>query len=484
MRKQRRLNQIVCAAFSLLAVGCAEASYHAAADGEAGESLASSQRWEVRLPYESGRELSILNVSADEVLLSEGGDDFHLVRIQLDGAGRPASRKHQRLPHGDSCELLEGGLILVKGKQDAVTARVSVFEREGLSLRFSLALPVAAAADITTPASTQLGDVLILSQSAVKIDRLARSDSAHRYQLPYIAWSKYDLHLIDLTSGKVTSLPRLESHSLPGLNALVAEGKERLAADQPLARSLRSRQNEADAYVYLLDRFFLVDGGKQLIFSLSNLGGEKLYYSVNLTGGRLAPQLRTAAELASAYPDELVAKSRTQIEGERRVYISGKAYRVRRTAFTRGGIVLLASEVLDIPAASESGREVVGRNVIVGVRPKGGPDDLSFEQSWVYVPKYRGDIGSFVVDDEGGAVYFPELLGKGWLTDSFKVQGLSAADGRLLEGFPANFKETRETNDRGKELSLVGASPDFRNRRLYVHDYENHRLVCAGLPER
>src|SRR5436305_10886397 len=104
MRKQRRLSWIVGAALSLLTGGCSEVSYHAAMDGESGKAVESSRRWEVRLPYESGEEMSIKSVSGNEVLLSEARDDFYLVRIPLDNVGKPGSPKHLKIEHGESCE--------------------------------------------------------------------------------------------------------------------------------------------------------------------------------------------------------------------------------------------------------------------------------------------------------------------------------------------------------------------------------------------
>ena len=59
----------------------------------------------------------------------------------------------------------------------------------------------------------------------------------------------------------------------------------------------------------------------------------------------------------------------------------------------------------------------------------------------------------------------------------FKVQGLNAADGKPVEGFPANFKENTDE----KQLRIVGTAVDFQRNLLYIHDYEKNRIVCADL---
>ena len=412
----------------------------------------------------------IERASGDDLLLSEAQDQFHLVRIPLGKDGRPGVLSHLQLDRGDSCEILDDGLLLVTGKRDGKTRSVDLIDQEKLSVRLSALLPFTEAADFSIPGSTQVGDLVVLYQSTAKIEKQLLSGGDYDYEVPYVAWSKYDIHVLNTANGGVTSFPGLDSDSLPVVRDLVPLSKKEVLARNhtPPPFGLSPKRREVDNYLYVLDQFFVVDQGKLLIFSLANLEGDKLYYSLDLTDGSRSPNLCTASELAAKYPEELVASKSSlgSNEEKRQVTISGEKYLVERAALLPSGLVVVASRVVETGGLYGGDDERLSWRVIMGVKPAAGPGAESLEHVWTYTPRYKGAIGNLLQDAKGGVVYFPELMEEGWFTTRFKVQGLAAADGKEVAGFPANFEEEGWADRKKKGLRIVGTAADFeRNLR-------------------
>lgn len=476
MNKKRCFHLIVYVGFfSLLMSGCTNTRYQSFMEEESGKLIQFRQHWEAPLPYKSGQDLVIENASGNELMLSEAQDGFHLVRMQLAGDGKPEDTKHFLLEHGENCEILDNGLILVSGKRNDKTRSVALVDQKNLSRKFSYELPFSEETDFTIPGSRQVDDFIVLYQSAVEIDKYTWSDASYRYTVPYVSNSKYDMHVVNLTNGESVSFPGLDSQAMTGLGELVALSKKeavsKTGSNSVIPGSKRSTVNQ---YIYLLDQFFIVNKGTVLVFSLASLEGNmKLYYTLNLKEKGQTPELRSAAELSAAYPDELVASNRSSKnkDEQRQLTISGKKYRVERTAFLPSGLVVIAKETSDTSLL-----DGVNSNpkVIMGARLVGGSETGSLERVWEYRPKYEGTIVTLLTDSRGGAIYFPDSTES---KSMFKVQGLNAADGKPVEGFPANFKE----NTKERQLRIVGTAVDFQKNLLYIHDYEKNRIVCADL---
>jgi len=314
------------------------------------------------------------------------------------------------------------------------------------------------------------------------LERESWSDDVYQYEIPYVASSKYDLHVLNLLNGSVHSFPGLNSGSLDGLRRVISGCKGAVLSEARLRlpSSHSDKQKAINKYIYTLDQFFLVDQGRLLIFSLANLEDEKLYYSLDLTRAEGVPLLRAPSELAAKYPDELVVTERAHKNPfeDRRLTVSGKQYRIERAALLPSGVVVLGQENLmsDYP---DSEPVYSDHRSVLGIGHSAPESDL-FDRIWEYKLNYEGPIDDFIEDSKDGRVYFPELKESGWFTTRFGVEGLAGTDGRSVEAIPANFKAHLKE---GKldEVRIVGTVVDFERDLLFIHDYEKNRLVCANL---
>jgi len=478
MNKNRAFNPPLyhlAPALLLLTTACSNYRYQSFQDAGAGQHVAFRQRWESQIPYKSSHELVIERTSGSEVLLSDKQEQFHLTKISLGSEGQPEKPLHLQIERGDSFESLDNGQMLIIGAQ-AGKKYVTLVDPKTLSTQFSTELSFVEATDFTIPGWKLIGDTLVLYQSAVKIDRLPWSDGVYQYQIPYVAWSKYDIHLLNLTSRTVRSITAIDSGSLEVLSEKLPKGKEEVLSEARLGIGtvMKPKQGKIDNYIHLFDQVFLVSQGQVLIFSLANLKGDKLYYSLDLTGDSKSPKWRLAADLVAQYPTELVVADRSAKErgGKRELTISGKQYRIEHMAFLAAGLVVVGQENTSVLAGSDN----LGPRKVIGVR-LGGIGSESWERVWDYTLKYQGGIGGLIEDSKRGAVYFPESEDG----EQFKVHGLSVADGQSVEAFPANFNIKVETNGKLTEVRIVGTAVDFERKLLYIHDREKNRLVCADL---
>ena len=267
---------------------------------------------------------------------------------------------------------------------------VVVLDRKDLSIRISKELPFSEATDFTVAGSKLIGQVLLVFQSAVRLERQSYSDAAYQYELPYVASSSYDIHLLNQADGSVMSFSGINSNTLGGVRQSVAGCKEAvlLEARLRLPSIHASKDKAVNKCIYNLDQFFLVDQGRLLIFALSNLENNKLYYSLDLRHAESAPQLRLPSELATKYPDELVATERPPKNPfeDRVLTVSDKQYRVERAAILAGGMVILGQENI-LSDSRDLDPLYSDHRTVVGIRPT-APDADSFDRVWQYKLNY------------------------------------------------------------------------------------------------
>ena len=466
-------------ALLLVLAGCSK--YQSYRDGGFGDEIAATQRWEVQLPYASGQELIIEDPSANELLLYESKGRFHLTKIPLDGNGRPGLPMHRELERGDSCERLDPGQLLVVADRRK-RKYVTLVDSRTLVPRFSANFPFEAEEGgptdpsiISFPGQRRVEDTLVFYRSRLEIKRHTWSDYQYEYSVPYVGTLKYDINLLDVTKGSVRSFTGLDLGSVSPLNLKLVASQDEALREESFGSLVETRQAKLDQYIYVLDQFFLVDGGKTLIFSLENLDEtERLYYTLEPLRGAGSLRWRLPSDLVAKYPNELVLTERDAWEKlrSRDLTVSGQKYSPEHFALLAGGLVVVARATWAISGKDEyaPSREVLG--VRFSGTEKGG-----LEKAWEFPLSHSYRVGDLIEDRIRGAVFLPDRRRDG----RFFAAGLSATDGRPVAGFPANFKLDGIDKGDKRQVRIVGTAIDFARNLLYLHDQQNHRIVCAGL---
>jgi hypothetical protein len=499
--------RLVASVLLLFFAGCGGPTYQSYRDVGLADLVAAHQVWSIDLPYESSEALRIERASSQELLVSDIQGALHLTRIPLATSGGPGGVVHAEVESVESVELLDTGPILAIGRPSwRGIKRVSVLDRSTLAVKSAHELSFTGKKTINIPGSRQIGNLVILYQSSLAIGTAEWSDTKYRYRVPYVSGASYDLHVLNLDRGTVRSLAQFDGAALDVIGSRLATAKADVLSEsrrRTLGGSLSlsdvptldpvlverykklfsdedPKKRVIDDQVNVFGDFFVVDGGRTLVFSLRGENDAPEYYSLSLEQDD-APRWSNVSQLVERYPRELVAtprdaRSRFQ---NRDLPIGGQRYRVDRLALFGDGIVVLGrlrvdgkSEFTDDPAAYAAER------VVFGVRPALLGDDL--ERVWDgQAVATKLTIGTVLEDAVDGAVYFPDAAAAD--ASRFAVRGVRGRDGQAIAGFPANFRigpsEARGPGD----VSIAGTAVDFDAKRLFIHDHETNRLVSADL---
>lgn len=464
---------------ALCGVCACSPGYQSYRDGGSEKMVETGQRWELALPYKSSEALNVEQLAPDELVLTDKDGPLHITRIPLDGSGGPGRVRYASFEDADSMEVLDEKRLLVLGREDGATKRVRLVDRENLGQVYSVELPFAASTDFTVPGWRQFGDVLVLYQSAITLDKWRWSDEMYQYAFPYVASAIYDLHVIDLRQRTVKSFAGLKGEGLEGVRAQILLSKTAVETMASIGASPSSmkRKPSIEPYVYLIGDVFLVDRGRVLVFELENLDGDSEYFTLALRAPNPTPKNEVAGMLAARYPGELVATTRPEKSGstDREIKVGGETYKLEHLALVKDGVVAILRE------PSRYGDEPYSDSrIAMGITPSAATLG-EWRGVWRGLPLvYRNPVRSFLEDTEHGVVYFPDAVDDD-TRPQFAVRGLRAKDGQWVSGFPANFQADIDSNGKWTGVRIAGTAIDFDRNRLYLHDADENRIVAVEL---
>lgn len=451
------------------------------------------QRWQVVLPYDSGKQLSIARFSDSTLLVAEPKDGYQLVSIPLDPEGQPGSLQHQRLAHGKEFELLEDGQLLVT-EEDDEEDYVTILDAGTLNQLFSETFSHAHSEEtstrkvIRTDGHEQVDHYLFFYHNEIVIDRHAWSDFRYQYSLPYVASSTHDLHVVDLRLMRHRRTLHLRSESLDGLKERLELGREILIAQGLMSASKgtfgKDKEDEEegisfDQLMFFVDQLFVMDDGRTLVFSLATVRENRIYYSWDLEKSNAQPVHAEAEVLVQRYPDQLTLTEKdpekeAEKKKSREITLSGKTYLPDQFKFFPLGIVMIGQKKTDRTDVSTGEAIFDPHQSIVGLLTF---DLATLEISpWEHRLNWEGEIGSLISDSERGTLFYPDQIEKG-----YRVFGLSVGNGTALPGFPANILRQWNANKSSSILRIVGTAVDFEHKTLWIHDAEQNRIVCSEL---
>jgi hypothetical protein len=478
---------MLAVAVSVLATGCAGYRYQSFYEGGFGEEVASRLRWEMALPYASGKDLTFEYILTDEVLLSDRRDGFHITKIFPNAPPQERPPLHLNVADGASCEILDATRLLVMGADDKKAKRVALVDRRTLSVLFSTELPFTkdssfearARRDISVPGWKRTAGALIVVRSTVNVDTYSWSDARYRYTVPYITGAQYDVHVLSLKDHGVRSFVGISSHSLGPLNGLLAGSSVEAMSKSRFRQGTSAAAEKSrpmDRFIFLLDQFFMVDRGRILVFSIKNFEGDRLYYSLDLTHADARAEWRRVSDLVAEFPKELAVSEPESADRlrDRDLKIGGLKYGIENATLIAGALVVVGR--LRTGTDETTAENNLGPRILMRITP--GDGDI-WRPVWTKPLSHGEAIGNLLEDQERGVLYFPEITG-----NKYRVQGAAAADGKAVDGFPANFRIQVNASGKPTEVRIHSTGVDFERSLLYLHDQEKNRILCADLRRR
>lgn len=449
------------------------------------------QQWEVALPYTSGKALVIEEVSSDGLLVCEQKvhfftKSFHVVRIPFGSDGQPQMPIYRRLPHGDSCEVLAGGQVMVSEKKFGKKS-ITILNAMTLVPLLSADLPLQWGGEISLNGQKQSDDTLISYHTEIKIDQYTWSDSTYNHSMPYIGWAKYDVHLIDLTKYGVRSFANLDGQKLPRLDAMThlasfqhaKEEREAWWSEKKVLERLRENEQKSeegllDEYLYTINDVYLLHDATVLIIELENIVGKRVYYSLDLRQESPLPEWNVAGNLVKQYPDELSLIERHLPKKQRSqdVVVSGITYKPEYTGLFLNNIVMIGRK------KSSSNDDYAREHMAIGIAAESLLTS-SLKESWRYPFHHSYRIGRIITDSVHETAYIVDIA----TDETFNVVGLAARDGRQIPGFPANIQMHHDwSNDLNSfTLNIVGTMVDFIQQLIFLHNQQKNSIICADL---
>ncbi|MCX5801224.1 MAG: hypothetical protein NTX17_07560 [Candidatus Eisenbacteria bacterium] len=459
--------------------------YQSFAEAEQQQKVLKHTRWGVRLPYRSGKNVTIDLSQPAELLVYESGKDFHVVRIALNAKGAPEKTIYTKLSEGEQLHHLASGQLLVEAEKDN-HAFVALLDPSTLKPFFSkelkysdLSTSYGAGNSVSFGHWRQKGNVLIFYHNSIKIGRHSWNSADHEYSVPYVVDCRYDFHLLDLTTLEVRSFVGLTPADLRPLGSLLKAGKSEIIENGPLYFLPDFFEDRQDVplhqYIYSLGKFFLVGDQKTLIFSLENEEGNTLYFSLDLRNPDAPPRWDLPKNFAALFPDELALTEAEKAERMKSqdIVVTDEhsdtlTYQPDQIELSPGGFVVVGCLKLGDDDYSKE-RSVAGVQIM---------EDGVMKQTWVYRLGHLYQLGPLLVDPAGQRLFFPDQGPE----DRFRVVGLSAISGKEVSVFPANILLDRGNGDKaGRTLRIVGAAVDFQKGLIYIHDQKQNLILCADI---
>lgn len=464
---------------SLLVISCSK--YQSFDESEQGETILKSRRWEVKLPYKSGKNVTIDLSRPAELLMYESGGDFHVVRIPLETKGEPGIMRYAKLDEGKNLHQLSTGQLLVETEEDN-RAFVALLDSKTLDLLFSTTLKYSTSSIIPTSDHyisfehwTQKGDMLIFFHNLIRIRRYSWTVGDYSFSVPYVVDSRYDIYLINLATQRVRSFFELTPSALGPLGKLLKEEKSEIISQKGTYSLPESQKVPLDRYVYTLDKFFLVDDQQVLIFSLENEVGTSLYYLLDLRKANAVPTWDLPENIAAQYPYELnlteadtTERMNSQDLVVKNTDMIDVTYAVDEIGLSPAGFVLVGREKYGEDVYAD-GRSVAGLQILA---------DGIMKQTWCYHLGHHYRLGPLLFDPLKQRVFFPEEDSEG----KFNVVGCMTDNGKKTSAFPANILIDQGNDDKGgPTLRIVGTAVDFEHGLIYIHNQKRHSVFCADI---
>ncbi len=497
-KKQRRIvfYLFLLSVLSIL-IGCS--NYKSFDEGELGVEVKNNciRSWD--LPYKSGEKIDIELLNNNGLLVTESNEGYHITKLNKDSGSSP--QKYLKLECGDYYDWYKNNQLLVFGDKKN-NKYIHLVDFENLTLVYTQEIDTKKYGDINIPGQYVIHDKILFFSSDFQIERYSYShtvgDTTYTYRIPYLKSFRYNFNLLNIDNGRLKTYAGISEKSLGDLNGICEETfskaissalskadplaelenlDEILATYKEIAKNInidellkniedkkaKDREYDVQNYLYYIEKCFIVNNNKILVFSLKNNLDWIKNYAMDLNAGVSSIQQYTARELAEMFPNELVLKYVTpkkKTEKDKDIVISGKSYKLDDMAIFTDGIVL---------AVRESDKKAKYSQVL--------SVDQQMEKIWSYQVETPYIIGNLIPDNLHNIVYFPGLSHE----KKYILLGLNIKNGEIHSTLPANFFIQKIE---GKSyISVTGTKLDFENEMIYIHDKKNNRIICSNFPQ-
>ena len=319
----------------VLISGCSHYKYIPYEESELDLANEENAIWAVKLPYRSGRDVTISRWEENMLIVTEPGKKYHLSLIDMKD-GKP-SVKHTQLKFwgsGSTFHFLpvintaEG--ILVIGRCEAREYyHVYLLNSETLKRRYKQKISFRTKGKTAIPGMESISDMVIFYQS----DLFVKYDFVGGIRYPYIHEIRYSFQIMNIKDGNLTKYENISSRQLSSLEPFLQK-----------ERGLSAGRSNVKNMIFQIDKVFLLDDNQTLVFSLSN-DKTNLYYSFNVQEGTSSIKEHTAEELAEQY-DELMAVKTYQHQdwGELRIKISGVYHEIENLELISDSFIFVTKD--------------------------------------------------------------------------------------------------------------------------------------------
>jgi hypothetical protein len=496
----------ICIALAMLVAGCSDRDeYQSYTDGNLSQKVEDQIAWSSELPFKGSTNLAIEAVNDTELLISDPGNGYQLVKI--DRTSGLVRNGYLKLGSGsEHCWC--GSSLLVSSEKKGQTI-FHMVDYKSLERRYTTTISHKKQGDFSIPGQDLTDNTLVLFYSDFKIKRYSYTDYAAQmqYTIPYLESAKFSFYLLSVGSGQVRKYEGIQVSSLGDLRDICSKSLtaaktrsmtplfDQTFKDLPDAKELmkqlsEKQQSEALAllqslkktsgeyemqdYLYYVEKIFLVGNARTLVFVLANHLEDRHFYTMDLQEGTPSIEEHTAVELALLY-DELTVKFEERQHGEEEksrgyIKISGQEYKADDVALFRDTIVFAAR------TRTEAEREPTG--IWAGMRKRVIPSTIicvgfGMERKWQHPFNMPHCVGELIKDYSGDIVYVPSSSSE----NKYMLVGLNVRDGSQANSLPANFR-TKMISQKSY-LFPTGTYYDFDNGKLYIHDIKKNTIVCS-----
>ena len=498
---------LICTALPMLLTGCSDRDeYQSYKDSSLSQKVEGHIAWSSELPFKGSAKLAIEVVNDEELLISDPGKGYQLVKI-----GRTSGlvqKKYLRLDSGSQHSWC-GGRLLVSSEKKGRTI-FHMVDYENLERRYTSTISHKKQGDLSIPGRRLSDNTLVLFYSDFEIKRYSHTDyiAQMKYTIPYLKSAKFSFYLLSVDNGRVRKYEDIQDSRLGDLKGTCSSSftaakrraempqydkmvedfpdVERLLKDLPerqqseLARLLplkeKYRKYDLQDYLYYIEKVFLVNDAGTLVFVLANHLEDRHFYAMDLRKGIPSIEEHGAMELAALY-DELTVKFEERQDDEEAkeknkgyVKISGVEYKVDDVAFFREAIIIAGR------TRTNAEREPTGR--WARSRKRAIPStivcvDFDMKRKWQHPFKMPHRVGELIKDYSGDIIYVPAISSK----NKYILVGLNVHDGSQTNSLPANFRT--KTISKKSYLFPTGTHYDFGNGKLYIHDIKKNTIICS-----